>query len=222
MSVLFIHFPEAADPKAKSSRGIRNALNASNPLPVFRLMADPSILFTVGSASMLSEDLLIVSQDFACGLLSWSQYSLLSAPRPIISNRFHLTSPLYSGLFYISPALGFLIGTLVGGRYSDRTVKKWIARRHGTRLPQDRLNSGMWSFFLVVPAASMAYGWGLEGKDDSIAWLALPVISAFFVAAGLLAAFASLNTYCAGRSLLCARKSVLKAVQKSDPIDGCK
>ena len=208
MSVLFIHFPEAADPKGKSSSDIRNTLYASSPLPVFRLMANPSILFTVGFASLLFKNLLIVVQDLTCGLLSWSQYSLLSAPRHIISNRFHLTSPLYSGLFYISPALGFLTGTLVGGRYSDRTVKKWIARRHGTRLPQDRLNSGMWSFFLVVPAASMAYGWGLEGKDDSIAWLILPVISAFFVAAGLLAAFASLNTYCAGRSLLSSRNSV--------------
>lgn len=96
--------------------------------------------------------------------------------------------------------MGFVLGTLVGGRYSDRTVKKWIVRRNGLRLPQDRLNSGMWSFFLVVPAASIAYGWGLGGKDDSIAWLVLPIVSMFFIAAGLLAAFASLNTYCAGRS----------------------
>lgn len=58
----------------------------------------------------------------------------------------------------------------------------------------------MWSFFLVVPDASIAYVWGLGGKDDSIAWLVLPIVSAFVIAAGLLAAFASLNTYCAGRS----------------------
>ena len=151
--------------------------------------------------------MLIAVQDLTCGLLSWSQYSLLSAPRHIIGNHFHLTSPLYSGLFYISPAMGFLLGTLVGGRYSDRTVKQWIVRRDGTRLPQDRLNSGMWSFFLVVPAASLTYGWSLDAKDDSVAWLALPIVSAFFVAAGLLAAFASLNTYCAGRSLLFPRNS---------------
>ena len=109
MSMLFVYFPGAADLKAKSSRDMRNTLNGSNPLPVFRHIANLSILFTVGSASMLSEDLLIVSQNLTCGLFSWSQYSLLSAPPHVISNRFRLTSPLYSGLFSISPALEFLI-----------------------------------------------------------------------------------------------------------------
>ena len=208
MSLLFIRFPAAADQKGKSSHDIRTILSAFSPLHVFRLMATPSILLTVGSINITREVLLIIVQDLACGLLSWSQYSLLSAPRHIISNRFHLTSPLYSGLFYIAPATGFLIGTLVGGRYSDWTVKKWIIRRKGTRLPQDRLNSGMWSFFLIIPAASLVYGWGLEGTSDSFSWLALPVISAFFVAAGLLAAFASLNTYCAGRSIIWGERQV--------------
>ena len=73
--------------------------------------------------------------------------------------------------------MGFILGTLIGGRYSDRAVKKWIVRRDGIR-----------------------YVRGLGGKDDSIAWLILPIVSAFVIAAGLLAAFASLNTYCGGRS----------------------
>ena len=207
MSLFFIHYPRIEGQKTRGSRDVRKTLNAFNPLHVFRLMGNPSIFLTVDFANRLSEARLIVMQDLTCELLSWSQYSLLSAPRHIISNRFHLTSPLYSGLFYISPAMGFILGTLVGGRYSDRTVKQWIIRRDGTRLPQDRLNSGMWSFFLVVPAASLAYGWSLDAKDDSVGWLALPIVSAFFVAAGLLAAFASLNTYCAGRSLLFPRNS---------------
>ena len=59
----------------------------------------------------------------------------------------------------------------------------------------------MFSFFLIIPAASLVYGWGLTGKDTDIALLAIPAISAFFMAAGLLAAFASLNTFCAGKSV---------------------
>ena len=140
MSFLFIRFPAVADSKGKSSYNVQSSLSAFSPLYVFRLMVSPSILLTVGFINITREALLITVKDFACGLLSWSQYSLLSAPGHIISSRFHLTSPLYSGLFYIAPATGFIIGTLVGGRYSDWTVKRWIIKREGTRLPQDRLN----------------------------------------------------------------------------------
>ncbi|KAF2439353.1 synaptic vesicle transporter [Karstenula rhodostoma CBS 690.94] len=154
-----------------------------NPLPVFQQMKYRSIIFT----------------HMSCGFLSWTQYSILASPRHIIVERFGLTSPLSSGLFYIAPATGFLVGTVIGGRYSDLTVRKFIKIR-GERLPQDRLNSSMWSFFLIIPAASLIYGWGLQYCNSCTAvkgGLALPIVTTFLAAAGLLAAFASLNTYCA-------------------------
>ena len=138
--------------------------------------------------------------------MSWCQYSLLSAPRYIISSKFHLASPLLAGLFYIAPAGGFLLGTILGGKYSDITVRKWIGKRNGIRLPQDRLNSGMIAFFLIIPAASLIFGWDLESRQPSLGRLAVPIVTAFFVAAGLLAAFASLNTYAAGESHICSIK----------------
>ncbi|KAF2637308.1 putative MFS transporter [Massarina eburnea CBS 473.64] len=182
LAVLFVP-PTRTDASgfALNMRG-RNALVEFDPRPVFQQMMYPNVIFT----------------HLSCGFLSWSQYALLSAPRHILSTRFGLSSPLSSGLFYIAPVTGFLLGTVVGGRYSDMTVCKWIARR-GTRLPQDRLNSGMWAFFFFIPAASLIYGWGLECERCSTAraGLALPIVTSFFMAAGLLAAFASLNTYCA-------------------------
>lgn len=57
----------------------------------------------------------------------------------------------------------------------------------------------MIAFFLLIPAASLVYGWGLECTSCSVGGLALPIVTGFFVAAGLLAAFASLNTYSAGK-----------------------
>lgn len=125
-------------------------------------------------------------------------YALLSSPHHILITQYGLTSPLVSGLFYLSPAAGFLVGTLVGGRLSDHTVRHWIKERGGTRLPQDRLRSGFVSYFLVVPAASLVFGWGV---DKHVGGLALPIVAAFFGAAGMLAAFAGLNTYCAGELL---------------------
>lgn len=165
-------------PAPRSTLTPRTLLAHSSPLHILSLFARPNILLT----------------DLACGLLSYTQYTLLSAPRHLLTARFHLTTPLIAGLFYLSPATGFLAGTLIGGRYSDRTVRAHIAARGGLRVPQDRLWSGMWSFFLVVPASSLVYGWGLWAE---VGGLALPVAAAFFTAAGLLAAFASLNTYCA-------------------------
>jgi hypothetical protein len=117
-----------------------------------------------------------------------------------LSTRFGLTSSLTTGLFYVAPATGFLLGTVIGGWYSDETVKKWIATR-GEHLPQDRLNAGMFSFLVVIPFFMLLQGWGLECDNCSTAvgGLTLPIVTSFCTAAGLLAAFASLNTYCAGK-----------------------
>ena len=140
-----------------------------------------------------------MSQDLACGLLAWNQYSLLAAPRELINPRFHLTSGLVSGLFYIAPGAGFLLGSIAGGRFSDMTMAKKIAARGGVRVPQDRLNSGLIAFFFIVPVASLVYGWCLE---CNVGGLAIAIVAAFFYGVGLMAAFSSLNTYCAGKLLL--------------------
>lgn len=136
-------------------------------------------------------------QDLACGLLAWNQYSLLAAPRHLINPRFHLTSPLVSGLFYISPGAGFLLGAIAGGRFSDMTMANKIKERGGIRVPQDRLNSGLLAFFFIIPASQLIYGWCLQ---YDVGGLALAIVAAFFTGFGLMAAFSSLNTYCAGKS----------------------
>lgn len=82
----------------------------------------------------------------------------------------------------------------MGGKWSDMTMAKRIRLRSGERVPQDRLHSGIVCFFVIIPAASMIYGWCLQYEFGG---LALPIVAAFFVGFGLMAAFSSLNTYCA-------------------------
>ncbi|KAH0293261.1 MFS general substrate transporter, partial [Aureobasidium sp. EXF-3399] len=147
-------------------------------LKVFTLLVYPNVFFA----------------DLACGLLAWTQYSLLAAPRHLINPRFNLTSPLVSGLFYISPGAGFLLGAIAGGRFSDMTMAKKIIERGGKRVPQDRLNSGLFAFFLIIPSSQLIYGWCLQ---YDVGGLALAIVAAFFTGFGLMAAFSSLNTYCA-------------------------
>jgi MFS family permease len=98
-------------------------------------------------------------------------------------------------LFYLAPGIGFLLGSVIGGKLSDRAVRRWIRKRDGVRLPQDRLNSGLATLFGVLPAAILIYGWSLQEKKGG---MPLPIISAFFAGVGLLGAFNGLNTYSAG------------------------
>ncbi|KFY95663.1 hypothetical protein V500_02698 [Pseudogymnoascus sp. VKM F-4518 (FW-2643)] len=136
----------------------------------------------------------ILFADLTCGFLAFYQYALLTSVRSIINPRFHLTTPLISGLFYLAPGAGFLVGSIVGGRLSDRTVKRYIMKRNGIRLPRDRLNSGLWTLFFVLPAATLIYGWTLE---KGVGGMAVPIISAFWGGAGLMGSFNALNTYTA-------------------------
>ncbi|KAH7383543.1 putative MFS transporter [Cadophora sp. MPI-SDFR-AT-0126] len=136
----------------------------------------------------------VILADIACGLLSTLQYGLLSSIREIINPRFHLTTPLISGLFYIAPGAGFLLGSIVGGQFSDYTVRKYMLKRKGVRLPQDRLNSGVLAMILLVPGAALTFGWTLQKE---VGGMAVPVITSFVAGAGLMGSFNGLNTYTA-------------------------
>ncbi|KAJ5179862.1 hypothetical protein N7492_003072 [Penicillium capsulatum] len=173
LSILFVPSLDAQS-LTKNSRNLKFILSMFNPLRIFRPFIYPN--------------------HFTCGLLATFQYALLTSARSIFNPRFHLTSPLVSGLFYLSPGMGFLIGSVLGGKLSDRAVKKWIQKRHGVRLPQDRLNSGLVTLFAVLPASTLIYAWTLQ---EQVGGMPVPVISAFTAGVGLLGSFNGLNTYSA-------------------------
>ncbi|KAK6068267.1 major facilitator superfamily transporter [Seiridium cupressi] len=91
----------------------------------------------------------------------------------------------------------FFTGSIVGGRLSDRTVRHYIVKRDGVRIPEDRLHSGLVGLFGVLPAAALIFGWTLEKE---VGGLAVPIISAFWIGIGLMGTFNSLNTYAAEAS----------------------
>ena len=77
-------------------------------------------------------------------------------------------------------------------------------KARGHKVAQDRLRSGYLSFFFVVPASTLVYGWCLEFEKGG---LAIVIIAAFVIGFGMMAAFSSLNTYTAGTR---ARWNVLR------------
>ena len=149
----------------------------SNPVRVLWLFRYPNLAI-VGVAS---------------SALVWNMYSLLTPIRYVLNPRFELTTPLQSGLFYIAPGCGYLTGTFFGGRWADHVVKKWIRKRGGQRVPEDRLRSCLVALGVVIPACMLLYGWSIEKEVGGIP---LPVIVMYIQGVAQLFCFPSLNTYC--------------------------
>lgn len=148
----------------------------TNPTRVLRLYGYPNILI-VGLAS---------------SSLLWNMYSFLTPIRYVLNPRFGLSTPLQSGLFYLVPGSGYLLGTFFGGRWADVVVKRYIAKR-GRRVPEDRLRSALPFMGIVIPICMLIYGWSIEKRVGGVA---LPVVAMFVQGFAQLFCFPSLNTYC--------------------------
>ena len=134
----------------------------------------------------------LIIAGLASSSLVWNMYSLLTPIRYVLNPRFHLTSPIQSGLFYIAPGCGYLLGTFFGGRWADHIVKKWI-RKKNRRVAEDRLRSCYVFIGGVIPACMLIYGWSVEKE---IGGVPLPVAAMFVQGVAQLFCFPSLNTYC--------------------------
>ncbi|EXA34163.1 hypothetical protein NW761_014030 [Fusarium oxysporum] len=182
LSLLFIpKASEVENPKLAETTRPRTAkeiLRTFNPMHVFCQFKYPKVILA----------------NIACGLLGFNQYGLLSSIRRVINPRFNLTSPLSSGLFYLAPGAGFLVGSTVGGKISDVVVKRYMRKRNGQRIPEDRLNSSLASVLIILPLGTLLYGWSVYHR---LGGMALPIVSAFIQGFGLMASFSGLNTYAA-------------------------
>jgi MFS family permease len=157
-------------------RKTREILGRINPIRAVRLFRYPNLaLATAGSAGLV-----------------WNMYSLLTPIRYVLNPRFHLQTPILGALFYLAPGCGYLIGTLGGGRWADRTVKKWIKKR-GKRVPEDRLRASLPFMGIIVPGCILIYGWTV---DKAVGGIPVPVIVLFIQGVAQLFCFPALNTYC--------------------------
>ena len=172
-----IHSKRSAELEGLSKREYAHKLwQWTNPLRVIRLYRYPNLTI-VGVAS---------------SSLVWNMYSLLSPIAYVLNPRFHLTSPIQAGLFYIAPGGGYLVGSFFGGRWADHVVKKYIKKR-GKRIPEDRLRACLPFMGIMIPGCMLLYGWSIE---KAVGGIPLPVIVMFLQGLAQLFCFPSLNTYC--------------------------
>lgn len=123
--------------------------------------------------------------------MAFNMYSLLTPIRYILNPRLGLTSPLQAGLLYLAPGGGYLLGSVLGGRWSDYIVKSWSHRR-GLRLWEDRLRGSLLLTGLALPGSTLLYGWVV---DRGLGGIPLPIVSMFVQAVSQTWAFPCLNTY---------------------------
>lgn len=100
---------------------------------------------------------------------------------------------MQSGLFYLAPGAGYLLGTFVGGRYADHVVKKYARKAGGKRVPEDRMRSALPFMGVVIPGCVLIYGWSVQ---KNVGGIPLAVIVLFLQGVAQLFCFPSLNTYC--------------------------
>ncbi|KAL4789577.1 major facilitator superfamily domain-containing protein [Aspergillus venezuelensis] len=129
----------------------------------------------------------------ASGALVWNQYGLLTPIRYVLNPSFHLETPLQSGLLYLAPGVGYILGTFGGGRWADFVARKWYERRGEVFVPEDRLYAAVPFLGIVIPICMLIYGWSV---DKAFGGLALPIIFMFLQGVSQLFCFPSLNTYC--------------------------
>ncbi|KAG5800404.1 hypothetical protein H9Q69_000572 [Fusarium xylarioides] len=130
---------------------------------------------------------------FGSASLTWNMYSLLTPVRYVLNPRFKLDSPLLSGLFYLAPGFGYLVGTFGGGHWADMMAKRWIKKRGGVRIPEDRLRSTLPFMGAIMPGSMLVYGWTVDREAGGIP---VPVIAMFVQGVAQLFCFPSYNTYC--------------------------
>ncbi|KAF8182941.1 MFS general substrate transporter [Pholiota molesta] len=83
--------------------------------------------------------------------------------------------PIRIGLVLLSLGIGSILGSVLGGRWSDRTRREHQEKNNGVSKSEDRLNSSK-IMLPVLPASFLAYAW-LAEKKTTIA----PICVALFV-----------------------------------------
>ena len=83
---------------------------------------------------------------------------------------------LVVGLLYIPNSIGYIVSSLLGGRWMDYIMKREAVKARRTSqdgkliyLPEDRMRENAWVGAIIYPAALIWYGWTAE---KGVFWLA--------------------------------------------------
>ena len=122
-----------------------------DPLSSFKLLRYPNVLLTI----------IYISSTW---LMTHANYIIIPN---VYSSQYQISSSII-GLIFIAPGIGFMIGSIIGGRYSDYIVSKFTMNKEEEIYPEIRLKS-IWFACILVPISFLAYGWLLY-TNSKIYW----------------------------------------------------
>ncbi|KAI5803511.1 major facilitator superfamily domain-containing protein [Peziza echinospora] len=154
-------------PPSQKSRWNRIYHGIIDPFLSLKYLLYPPVALTVGYSTFA----------YMCVyVLNTSMQSTLSSPP-------YNYSPGTVGLFYIPPALGNFTGSIIGGRWTDRIMKRQARKRqrkgegNGEFIPEDRMKENALLGGILFPLSLLCYGWTVKRYSF---WLVPVFPTAFF------------------------------------------
>ncbi|TPX15760.1 uncharacterized protein E0L32_000094 [Thyridium curvatum] len=152
-----------------------------DPLCILGYLRHPPIALTVSYAAVTFGALYV---------LNVAVQAVFSAPP-------YAFSEMVVGLLYIPASLGYLLASLLGGRWIDNIMQR-EARRAGRYdgegrlvfLPEDRMRENAWLSASLFPAALVWFGWTAQ---RGVHWAA-PSVANFFFGVGSMLVFSAATT----------------------------
>ncbi|CAJ0633812.1 10517_t:CDS:2 [Entrophospora sp. SA101] len=166
--LVMIFVPETSTSPNDHNKNIKSK-HRFNPLAPLKLLCYPS------------GTLMII---YICIVTSITQLQFISVPVNF-AIRYHLASSQIGLLFFV-PGFGFMIGSFIGGRYSDLVMRQAKDKR-GTTHPETRIHSA-WICAVLILTSYLIYGWLVEKEF----YMAGPLIAWFF---GTQVIYNSMSTY---------------------------
>ena len=98
---------------------------------------------------------------------------------------------LTSRLCYLGNSLGYLVGSLTGGRWSDYVFVRSAEKHGGVLEAEGRFGLNTWVGAVMYPLGLLMYGWTIEKG----LFVVIPEIGTFFFGLGMMITFATVTTY---------------------------
>ena len=153
----------------------------AEPFQVICYLRYPAVLITVYSASIAFGSLFVLNISI--------QSTFASIPYGF--------STAILGLLYLPPSLGYVVASMLGGRWIDYIMAR-EAQKAGRYdgdgklifLPEDRMRENMWLAATLYPGALIWYGWAAQ---HGLPWV-VPCIVNFFFGCGSMLVFGTVTT----------------------------
>ncbi len=100
-------------------------------------------------------------------------------------------STIIVGCLYLGNSLGYILGSVIGGRWSDHVMKVAALSNGGQMIPEKRIGVNAWAGSVFAPLGLLWWGWTI---DRHLFWF-VPLIGTFFFGMGTMFIFSTITTY---------------------------